>query len=46
MNVLLENKRQAIADLYMRFGVVRLDVFGSVLRDDFRPGECDVDLLA
>jgi predicted nucleotidyltransferase len=24
---------------------VRLDVFGSALRDDFRPGESDVDLL-
>jgi len=41
----LEDKRQAIADACVRFGVVRLDVFGSVLRDDFRPGESDVDLL-
>jgi len=42
---LLSDKRQAIADLCARYGVVRLDVFGSVLRDDFRPGENDVDLL-
>jgi len=31
--------------LCARFGVVRLDVFGSTLRDDFRPGESDLDLL-
>ena len=28
-----------------RFGVQRLDVFGSALRDDFRPGESDIDFL-
>lgn len=27
------------------FGVVRLYVFGSSLRDDFRPGENNIDLL-
>ncbi len=25
--------------------MARLDVFGSALRDDYRPGESDVDLL-
>jgi hypothetical protein len=25
--------------------VARLDIFGSALRDDFRPGESDLDLL-
>lgn len=25
--------------------MTRLDVFGSALRDDFRPGESDLDLL-
>ena len=34
-----------IAELCARYGVARLDVFGSALRDDFRPGESDVDLL-
>jgi len=34
----------AIADLCRRHGVERLEVFGSVLRDDFRPGS-DVDFL-
>ena len=41
----LETKHQAIAQLCARFGVMRLDVFGSALRDDFRPGKSDVDLL-
>ena len=41
----LQDKHQPIVELCARFGVVRLDVFGSALRDDFRPGESDVDLL-
>ena len=41
----LQDKRDAIAKLCVRYGVARLDVFGSALRDDFRPGESDVDLL-
>lgn len=41
----LVDKQQAIAELCARHGVARLDAFGSVLRDDFRPGESDIDLL-
>lgn len=41
----IEDKREAIATLCRKYGVVRLFVFGSALRDDFRPGESDVDLL-
>lgn len=41
----LEDKHQAIAELCARHGVVRLDVFGSALRDDFRPDVSDIDLL-
>jgi predicted nucleotidyltransferase len=41
----LQDKRDAIAELCARHGVARLDVFGSALRDDYRPGESDVDLL-
>ena len=41
----LVDKRKAIAELCARYGVARLDVFGSALRDDFRPGESDVDFL-
>lgn len=42
----LENKRDAIAALCRKYGVVRMDVFGSAIRDDYRIGESDVDLLA
>ena len=45
MTSVLENKRQAIAEVCERHGVARLDAFGSALRDDFRPGESDLDLL-
>ena len=41
----LHDKREAIVELCARYGVVRLDVFGSALREDFRPGESDLDLL-
>ncbi len=41
----LREKRDGIVGLCIRYGVARLDVFGSALRDDFRPGESDVDLL-
>jgi len=41
----LKAKRQAIAEACATFGVSRLYVFGSALRDDFRLGESDVDLL-
>jgi predicted nucleotidyltransferase len=41
----LHDKRHALAELCARFGVARLDAFGSALRDDFRPGESDIDLL-
>lgn len=46
MVAMLENKRDAIAALCRKYGVVRMDVFGSAIRDDFRAGESDVDLLA
>lgn len=41
----LEAHREAIASACRRHGVVRLEAFGSALRDDFRPGESDLDLL-
>ena len=43
---ILEDKREAIAALCRKYGVVRMDVFGSAIRDDYRSGESDVDLLA
>ncbi|MDO9557197.1 MAG: nucleotidyltransferase domain-containing protein [Coriobacteriia bacterium] len=42
---MLEDKRQAIVRACLRFDVSRMHVFGSALRDDFRPGESDIDLL-
>lgn len=45
MNSLLQSNREAIQRLCRRYGVARLEVFGSALRgDDFRP-KSDVDLL-
>ncbi len=41
----LHDNREAIEALCEHFGVARLDIFGSALRDDFRPGESDLDLL-
>ena len=41
----LQDNRQAIAESCTRHGVARLDVFGSALRDDFRPGQSDIDFL-
>jgi predicted nucleotidyltransferase len=41
----LHDKNEALAALCRRYGVSRLYVFGSALRDDFRQGKSDVDLL-
>jgi len=40
-----DDEREAIAALCERHAVARMYVFGSALRDDFRPGESDIDLL-
>jgi uncharacterized protein len=45
MVALIEDKRDSVAALCRKHGVVNLFVFGSAARDDFRPGESDVDLL-
>jgi predicted nucleotidyltransferase len=36
--------KQAVAEFCRRHGICRLSLFGSVLRDDFRP-DSDVDVL-
>ncbi|MHB0980502.1 MAG: nucleotidyltransferase family protein [Thermoleophilia bacterium] len=41
----LINKRQLIADACVRYGVSHLDVFGSALSNEFRPGKSDLGLL-
>jgi predicted nucleotidyltransferase len=45
MTALLENHEEAIAELCRKYRVQKLFAFGSAIRDDFRPGESDVDLL-
>jgi len=42
---LLQNKLDAIANLCARYGVLRLEAFGSAIREDFDPVESDLDLL-
>ncbi len=41
----LLNKRDAIVAACARHSVMRLEAFGSALRDDFVPGQSDIDLL-
>ncbi len=36
---------EQVADCCRRWGIVRLEVFGSALRDDFRP-DSDLDFVA
>jgi predicted nucleotidyltransferase len=45
MSVPIDEKLEEIAAACQRYGIERLFVFGSVLRDDFKPGESDIDLL-
>lgn len=42
----LENNLDAIAALCRKYGIVRMDAFGSVIREDYREGQSDIDLLA
>ena len=37
---------QALADFCRARGIRKLSLFGSALRDDFRSGESDLDVLA
>jgi hypothetical protein len=45
MHPLIENNRETIAGLCRLHGVRRLEVFGSILRDDFDSRHSDVDVL-
>lgn len=45
MVAVLDDKTEALAALCRKHNVVRLYVFGSALRDDYRAGESDIDLL-
>lgn len=41
----IEQNRDRIAELCLRCGVLRLEVFGSAARRDFDPNTSDVDFL-
>ena len=42
----IEEKKEAIAEICQRYDVLRLEVFGSAARgDDFKPGASDVDFM-
>ena len=45
MNPLLESHRKAIVKLCKRYGVKRLEAFGSALGESFDPEHSDLDLL-
>ncbi|HNY38736.1 MAG TPA: nucleotidyltransferase domain-containing protein [Bryobacteraceae bacterium] len=42
---MLESHQAVLVELCRKFGVDRLDVFGSAARGDFEPGRSDVDLV-
>ena len=44
MSIKISVNKQKLAEFCRRHGIKRLALFGSVLRDDFRP-ESDVDVL-
>ena len=45
MHPLIENNREAIRELCRRYGVARLEVFGSACTPDFDPERSDIDFL-
>lgn len=45
MHPLINTHRQEIAELARRYGVRRLEVFGSILRDDFDESSSDIDVI-
>jgi predicted nucleotidyltransferase len=45
MHALLESARDRIAVVCRRMGVKRLEVFGSILRDDFDATISDIDVV-
>ena len=45
MNPLIERRREAILDLCRKFGVERLEIFGSAATNTFDPDRSDVDFI-
>lgn len=46
MPVLLKCKRDQIDAFCRKYGVVKLEAFGSVMTDEFDPGRSDIDFIA
>jgi hypothetical protein len=42
---LIRANQEKVTAVCRRFGVERLEVFGSAARGDFRPGESDIDFI-
>ena len=45
MSSVLEKNKRKLAELCRRFGVRRLEVFGSAVREDFDPAKSDFDFI-
>lgn len=45
MSLRVSYDAEALAAFQRRWGVTQIDVFGSVIRDDFSPEDSDVDLV-
>ena len=45
MIALIEQRKESIAEACRRFGVGRLEVFGSAARGDFQPDHSDLDFI-
>jgi predicted nucleotidyltransferase len=45
MTISVDEQQDEIAAACRQYGIERLFVFGSAIREDFRPGESDIDLL-
>ncbi len=45
MIALIERNRPAVEQLCRRYGVTRLEIFGSAARGDFEAGRSDLDFL-
>ena len=45
MTISVDEQQDEIAAACREYGIERLFIFGSAIRDDFRPGDSDIDLL-
>jgi len=45
MTISVDEQQDEIAATCRQYGIERLFIFGSAIREDFTPGESDIDLL-